>query len=116
MYACQFALALASDIPAPSNARQEPFSKALNKMIFNLSPLSLGLEKENQGAAMPNFSITFLIIVSRVHYYYYHPPFSAAPPPHFRLAQAAVAVAQHEEKVKSGRRESFLQGQSTSGN
>lgn len=112
LYACQLALALASEIPTLS----EPFNSALNKMIFNLSPLSLGLEKENQGAChTPFLNYLFLIIVTSVHYYYYYPPFSLAPP-HFRLAWAVRAVALDEEKEESGRIESLMQGQSTSGN
>lgn len=85
-------------------------------MIFNLSPLSLGLQKESQGGLPYNhFSITILIIVILVHYFYYHPLFSVAPP-HFRLAYAVMSVVLDEEKEESGSIESFLQGQSTSGN
>lgn len=39
LYACQLLLALASEI----SARSEPFNSAPNKIIFNLSLLSLGL-------------------------------------------------------------------------
>lgn len=62
LYACQLLLALASEIPACS----EPFKSAPNKMIFNLSPLSSGLQKENQGACHAPFLNYLFSLLSAV--------------------------------------------------
>ena len=68
-------------------------------MIFNLSPLSSGLKKENQGGpAAQHFSITFLIIVTRVHYHYYHLSFCCPP-----AASASVVVLDEEKGGEVGR-------------